>query len=410
VPRISPFVGLLFDPSVVGSHEAVTTPPYDVIPDDDRRRYLDASPYNVIRLDLGSGEPDDVADDRYRGASNDLRSWIDAGALRPTPEPAYFPYEMRGSWHGRPIAVRGVICAVDLEALGGSIVPHERTMEGPIEDRLRLLREVRANLSSIYAVFRGPNPLLGALVDEATAGAPEASMTDESGVEHRLWVARPDPALPRALEADSLMIADGHHRYATALRYRDEMHAEHGPGPWDRVMMLVVDASAEEPPVLPFHRIQVSGPVQAAGHRVRDLAEVLEAVSDEQVRYGMAAVEDGVLVYRIADLSGEPPAVGPLHDQVLRGLDDELRFTPDAVVAEAAVRNGDAVAAYFLAPTEAGRIRAVVDRGDRLPQKSTFFWPKPRTGLVIRPLDPPRVPDVPTSGRDRSRASSTPTQ
>ena len=385
---VSPFVGLLFDGSIVGSHDLVTTPPYDVISDDEQRHYLDASPYNVIRLVLG---PDDTGDggagDKYRRAAFELQAWRSDGVLVPTERASFYPYEMRFSLHGRRRAIRGLVCAVELEDWGGSIVPHERTMPGPIEDRLRLMRAVRTNLSSIHAVFQGPSEPFAAFLDDAMTHGPAATTSDEAGVEHTLWVTEPNPQVATWLAPESLMIADGHHRYSMALRYRDEMRAEHGPGPWDRVMMFIADAAVQEPPVLPFHRIQTGGPHQPSGTRVRDLAEVLETVSDEKLVYGSAALEDGLLVHRIAEVPGTPPTVCALHERVLGDVDEQLRFTPDAVEAEDAVRNREAVAAFFLPPTDAARIRDVIDRGERLPRKSTFFWPKPRTGLVIRPLD-----------------------
>ena len=385
---VSPFVGLLFDRSVVGSHDLVTTPPYDVISDDERRHYLDASPFNVIRLVLGGDDADDGGTvDKYRRAASQLETWRERGALVPTERPSFYPYEMRFSLHGRRRAIRGMVCAVELEDRGGSIVPHERTMPGPIEDRLRLMRAVRTNLSSIHAVFRGPSEPFAGFLDDAMARGPAASTTDEAGVEHTLWVSEPNPEVATWLAPESLMIADGHHRYSMALRYRDEMRAEHGPGPWDRVMMFIADAAIQEPPVLPFHRIQTGGPHEATGTRVRDLAEVLETVSDEKLVVGSASLEDGLLVHRIAELPGTPPAVCALHERVLEHVDAQLRFTPDAVEAEDAVRTRKAVAAFFLPPTDAARIRDVIDRGERLPRKSTFFWPKPRTGLVLRPLD-----------------------
>jgi uncharacterized protein (DUF1015 family) len=388
VSRISPFVGLLFDRSRVGSNDIVTAPPYDVVSEAERRHYLDASPYNVIRLDLGQALPgDDRAEDKYRRAASELESWREQGILVPTDGPAYFAIEMRFSLRGNRRSIRGLVCAVELEDWGGSIVPHERTMAGPVQDRLHQLRTTRANLSCIHAVFRGPSDKLAAFLDAGAGRDPDAFTTDEAGVEHRLWVAPPDPDVAAWLEPESLMIADGHHRYTTALRYRDLMRAAHGPGPWDRVMMLVADAAAEEPPVLPFHRIQRTGPVPSAGVRVRDLEEILEIVSDPRRIVGVASIQDGVLTHRVLELSGAAPAVCALHESILDGLDAELRFTPDAFEAEAAVRSGEAVAAYLLPPTDAATIRAVVDRGGRLPQKSTFFWPKPRTGLVIRPLD-----------------------
>jgi uncharacterized protein (DUF1015 family) len=385
---VSPFVGLLFDGSVVGSHDLVTTPPYDVISDDERRHYLDASPYNVIRLVLGRDDAGDGGTvDKYRRAASELETWRERGVLVPTERPSFYPYEMRFSLHGRRRAIRGMVCAVELEDRGGSIVPHERTMPGPIEDRLRLMRAVRTNLSSIHAVFRGPSEPFAGFLDDAMARGPAASTTDEAGVEHTLWVSDPNTEVATWLAPESLMIADGHHRYSMALRYRDEMRVEHGSGPWDRVMMFIADAAIQEPPVLPFHRIQTGGPHEAIGTRVRDLAEVLETVSDEKLVYGSASLEDGLLVHRIAELAGTPPVVCVLHERVLEHVDAQLRFTPDAVEAEDAVRSRKAVAAFFLPPTDAARIRDVIDRGERLPRKSTFFWPKPRTGLVLRPLD-----------------------
>jgi hypothetical protein len=152
-------------------------------------------------------------------------------------------------------------------------------------------------------------------------------------------------------------------------------------------MMLVADAAVEEPPVLPFHRIQGRGAVPSGGVRVRDLEEVLETVDDAKLLVGVTTMQDGVLIHRVLQLPGERPAVRALHEHALVQADGELRFTPDAFEAEAAVRSGAAVAAYLLPPTDAATIRSVVDRGERLPEKSTFFWPKPRTGLVIRPLE-----------------------
>ena len=240
--RISPFVGLSFDRSIVGSHDLVTTPPYDVISDAARRHFLDASPYNVIRLVLGpNGAGDGGADDKYRQAANQLDAWREEGALVPTDAPSFFPYEMRFSLHGRRRTMRGLVCAVELEDWGGSIVPHEQTMPGPIEDRLRLMRAVRTNLSSIHAVFRGPSEPFASFLDRETTTEPAAFTTDEAGVEHRLWVSEPNPEVATWVEPESLMIADGHHRYSMALRYRDEMRVSHGAGPWDRVMMFVAD-------------------------------------------------------------------------------------------------------------------------------------------------------------------------
>ena len=388
VPQISPFVGLLFDVARVGPLEAVTAPPYDTISPADQRRYLDASPYNVIRLELGEEAPgDDEQDNKYRRAAGWIRRWTDEGALVRTPSPSYYPYELTFALHGAQRRVRGLVCAVDVEPWGGRIVPHERTMPGPVDDRLRLIREVRGNLSCIQAVFGGPCEPLVRMLDRASGGRPLAEVVDDEGVRHRLWSTGPDDEVEAWMGDRHLMIADGHHRYATALRYRDEMRVQHGAGPWDRVMMLLVDAS-DDLPVLPFHRVVTRAPAPPQGVRVRGLEEVLAEVDDDELRFGIVARgDDGRMFHSVGQLDGDPPAVLALHAGALHGRDDDLRFTHDAVEAEEAVRRGDAVAAVLLPPTKASRIREVVERGARLPQKSTFFWPKPRTGLVMRPFD-----------------------
>jgi uncharacterized protein (DUF1015 family) len=373
-----------FDGSRVGSFADVTAPPYDVISPQEHARFLAASPFNVIRLDLGHEPGASGGPERYARAATDLAGWRRDGILVATAGERYFPYEMTFSLHGRRRRLRGLVAAVDLEDWGGDIVPHEHTTPAPVEDRLRLMRALQANLSSIYAVFPGPRPELAEWLDEVTGASPEAELTDGDGVEHRMWEARPEPQVESWLEREPLMIADGHHRYATALRYRDERRRSSGPGPWDAATMFLVDGALEEPPVLPFHRIQATGRAPTAGTRVRDLEEVLETVDDRKVVYGSVSHEDGALVHRVAELDGAPPTVCRLHEQRLDER-DALRFTPDAVAAEEAVRSGEAVAAYFLPATDAATIRTVLARGERLPQKSTFFWPKPRTGLVLRP-------------------------
>jgi uncharacterized protein (DUF1015 family) len=425
MPRVSPFTGLVFDESVVGPLGPVTAPPYDSISAEHERRLHSASPHNVVRLILGRDEPgDDNLENKYTRGARLLRAWREQGALRATHRPAWFLYEMRFGFEGRARRIRGVIAEVEIEPLGGAIVPHERTLPGPIEDRMRLLRTVRANLSPVYALYRGPQPAVGAAFDEAASTRDaDIAVSDEQGVEHRLWIvpvagpvgdeeAYPPPSgaegnpprsypsepsglpaadvarssIDRAVAGEHFLIADGHHRYAVAQAFRELMRSEEGPGPWDRMMMLLVDAATEDPPVLPIHRVLLRGDLPAAGQRVRDLAEVLATVDDDALVYGSATREgDGEIVHRVAHLDGAPPTVCALHEQVLG--DAALRFQPDAAAAEEAVRLGEAPAAFFLPPTHVERIRAVIESGGTLPQKSTYFWPKPRTGMVIRPLE-----------------------
>lgn len=392
MPEVRPFTGLVYDPTVAGAVEHVTAPPYDVISPVDQDRYYRESPFNVVRLILGKDEPGDGASaNKYTRASSYLRSWMEQGVLKATSQPSVFPYELDFHLGGGRRRIRGVIVEVALEPWGGSIVPHERTLTGPIEDRLRLLRAVQANLSPVHTVLAGARESmeLSPVLEKATADPPDLEMTDEAGTRHRLWVNDSSPEEITALmnHGSRMMIADGHHRYTVALAYREEMRARVGPGPWDATMMFVVDAIAEDPPVLPIHRAVLQGRLPApAGERVRDLAEVLATLRDEDMTYGLVTREDGDVAHHIALIEGGPPTVCALHDQILDRIDRiELRFLPDAVAAEGLVLSGEASAAYLLPPTTVDRVWEIARQGGKLPQKSTYFWPKPRTGLVIRP-------------------------
>jgi uncharacterized protein (DUF1015 family) len=269
------------------------------------------------------------------------------------------------------------------------VLPHERTMPGPLEDRLHLLRATRTHLSPVYMTFAGPSPDLADLLTRSTETPPEAEMIDDEGVGHRRWSILGDAPIASWLAAEDVLIADGHHRYATALAYRDEMREVEGPGPWDRLLVFLVDASSERLDVRPFHRIQRSGLMPDGGLPVDDLDAVLAALDDDEPLVGLAVGTAEGPAFRTLPLEGEPPAVRALHRDVLDGHvpPDALRFTPDAAEAVAAVGAGTAVGAYLLPPTTPDRIRKVVERGERLPQKSTYFWPKPRTGMTLMPLD-----------------------
>lgn len=389
MPSVSPFRGLLFNPSVVGDVAAATAPPYDAILADELARFQQASPYSITRVDLTEGEGQTTAPDQYTQAGEILRSWIVDHALVPTGGPSLYPYEMRFSYRGAERSIRGVIAEVELRPWGKGVLPHEETMPGTVADRLSLLRATRANLSPIYGLARGPCEPQVELLDRAARRPPDREVEDERGVIHRLWAEREPAGFSDWYEDQDLLIADGHHRYQTALTFAEEARAEHGAGPWDRVMMLLVDADVEDPPILPIHRVVRVDPLpDLDGHLVRDLQEVLATLVDDDLSYGAAYVRDGELFHLVGRVEGQPPTVEALHRNLLDPLEGvrDVRFVPDAVVAEEAVRTGEANLALFLPPARVQRVREVIDRGGRLPQKSTYFWPKPRTGLVIRPL------------------------
>ncbi len=235
----------------------------------------------------------------------------------------------------------------------------------------------------------GPSGPQREVLERAARRPPAREVVDERGVTHRLWIDPETPDLVPWYGRETLLVADGHHRYQTALVHRGQMRASRGPGPWDAVMMLLVDAASEDPPVLPIHRVLEVDPLpDLPGHLVRDLSEVLASLTHDDLRFGAAFRRDGDLCHLVGRLEGRPPTVRALHGRLLDRMEGvrDLRFVPDAAVAEEAVRLGEADLALFLPPTSLSSILEVVERGDRLPQKSTYFWPKPRTGMVIRPL------------------------
>lgn len=399
MPRIEPFTGLLYDTELAGPLDALTAPPYDVISDAERDRLHKASPYNVVRLILsGDHDGNEGSVDKYTQADLLLRGWRSEGVLVPTDEPCVYPYEFEFRVAGRVRRVRGLIAAVELETWGRSIVPHERTLPGPMHDRLALLRRVATNLSPVFTVSPEPVPALEAFLDAAMTGPADKKLVDEAGASHRLWVARDLPREVRqALSDQALMIADGHHRYSVALAFREEMRAKRGPGPWDSMMMLIVDAGTEQPPVLPIHRLlhleQNGGAPSPGRHtsqdRVRDLAELLAGLDDDRTTFGLIRTDDGELVHELGTLRGPPPTVCALQREVLDRFPHlRITYTPDAAEAERAVGAGEGTEAVLLPPTTVERVWRFVNAGRKLPEKSTYFWPKPRTGMVIRPLEP----------------------
>jgi uncharacterized protein (DUF1015 family) len=395
VPRVSPFHALLYDDAVAGPPDQVTAPPYDVISDGDRAAYLALSPYNVVHLDLPQG-PRDGAGDCYTRAAELMARWRGAGVLRESDEPLHLVVELAWAGEDQPAPagrIRGLLTAMDLEPFGHGVLPHEQVMKGPLEDRTRLLRATETSLSPVYGTVEGPHPGLTSMMEEAAASPPWSRVIDQEGVTHSMWpLPDPDGRVAEILAADPFLIADGHHRYTTALSYRDEMRALHGgPGPWDRLLVFLVDAGSQDVPVLPYHRIQLEGDAPVLGEPVAGLREALAAADDDDLTVGIALAGPDGVEYRAAKLDGEPPTVRALHARILdrTAPGDALRFTNDPEAADRAVRDDGAVAAWFLPPTEPDRILKVVRAGERLPRKSTSYWPKPRTGLAFLPVGLP---------------------
>jgi uncharacterized protein (DUF1015 family) len=414
--EIQPISTLRYEPEVAGSLEDVIAPPYDVIDDEQRAELAGRSPYNVVELDLPES---------YEGAARNLDDWRDRGVLVQEGEPAM--WVLRQDYTAPDGSARtrtGFFARVRVEDYGaGRIRPHERTHPGPKEDRLKLTRATRANLSPIFSLFQDASGAARETLSQVTRSEPDARVTDHEGTENSLWrVADPDrvAALQGALADAELLIADGHHRYETARVYADEVGGE---GDHRYVLMLLV--ALEDPGLLifPTHRLltglqndekkQVA--IRDTARRDFDIEELsnvrkLEPPEDTgRVAFGYMdsffkrpfrfTLKD----QRIADeaLAGMPDPYRRLDTAVLEAIflraalgmseDDiahlrDLDYSKNLDDAIARVQSGEADAGFFMRATPVEQVRAVAEAGESMPPKSTYFYPKVPTGLVFNPL------------------------
>jgi uncharacterized protein (DUF1015 family) len=436
VPEIRPFRALRYAPEVVGDLALVVAPPYDVIDAELLRRLLDRHPKNVVRLDLPSVELGDEPDERYRRAARTLAAWRSDGTFHKDPRPGIYVYEQAYGVPGSDLerTQRGFFARLRLEAFGpdSGVLPHERTLEAPREDRYRLLRATGVNTSPVVGLFDDASGSASAILASIATGRPEIDVTDDDGVAHRLWLAPAEgdhaegvAQLLRIAAGGAVTIADGHHRYETALRYRDERRmsrsCEEDPA-FDYLLMLFLETSAEPLTVLPTHRV-VHGLGAAGLATLRDGAPALFDVatasrSSLETAFGGAEIAGGngrfglwtraggwILTARRQAFATGEAAGGPALRELdvtllgtalerLAGIDASAvaggeRITYTKSVAESldwVDRSfADADAAFLLEPTPVRSISAVAREGDVMPQKSTYFYPKALTGLVINP-------------------------
>lgn len=396
MPRFEPFAGVRYA-TPDGRLDDVLAPPYDVITPEERRRLAGRSEHNAVRIELPEEED---GRDRYGVAAALWEAWQAAGVLRTDEEPSFYVYRM--GYHdegGRPRQTTGVVGALTLSPLDeGDVLPHEYTTPKARADRLDLLRACRANLSPIWALSTTEG--LSTLCDPS--GPPDARATDADGVHHRLWrVSAPGTveAITAAVAANPVIIADGHHRYETALAYRDERRAatNDAPGAYDAVLTWVVEASEEQLTVAPTHRL-VSGLPEGFDllAALDAFFEVADAAPADGALPGRMAAGDALAVVTAAGafLLRPKPATEAAAGQALdtSRLDVALGALPahrlvyqhgiDQVLT--AVASGVAQAAFVVRPATIAQIAAVGRGGARMPPKTTFFTPKPRTGLVFR--------------------------
>jgi uncharacterized protein (DUF1015 family) len=385
----------------VGDLGLVLAPPYDVISRPEQEELYGRSPHNVVRLIL----PKDA--DRGAAAGRQLRAWVEERILVSDAEPAIYLYSQRftladGTSHRRD----GVLCRLRLEDFASGVVrPHERTLPGPKADRLAVVRATGANLSPIFGLYSRPGEHVRDLLGAAASGAPSV---DVDGW-HQLWPVTDRRAIARfeeALARETIFIADGHHRYETALAYRDENPATEAAR-W--VLAYLANMEEEGVVILPTHRL-VPRPLRlgadALEARLRETFDVSASPNGKRRDGEIDVVLPGRTLRlaarpaAAARLVGVPPAVATLDVALLHGVilepllgltGEDLEFTHDDLEAIEAVEKGRAHAAFLLNAPTMHDVRDVCLAGETMPQKSTYFYPKLATGLVISLVGPPWV-------------------
>ncbi|MGH2719968.1 MAG: DUF1015 family protein, partial [Actinomycetota bacterium] len=394
---IRPFRAIRFAPGTDLSE--VTAPAYDVVGPREQSELASRHPHNIIGVTLDRDTPgDDASSNKYTRAAARLRDWLAAGVLAEDEKERLWLYRLDYPSHGSTSTTVGVVAAVELSPFGDRIAPHERTMAGPKADRLELMRTTAANLEPLWFVAARPLGGVGALAERLEPRPPAADVTDRQGTRHRLWAIPGDDAgaLVASAAGVPFVIADGHHRYETALAYRDERRAAEGPGPWDFTLGLIVDP-VEHPPVLdPIHRLvdpPDAAPLLAslrAGGELDPFAGGAHELLAEVARRGPGTIgvvsgvpgEEGAWTMTS---SAEPDTV--TLSEILSPSGTPVRYEHDRELFLDAVAAG--ALGFALAPTPLAVVLEHALAGRRMPPKTTLFWPKPRSGLLLRDLGPP---------------------
>jgi uncharacterized protein (DUF1015 family) len=441
---IAPFRGLRYNSDKTGRMDEVVTPPYDVIDENAQTAFLARSPYNMIRLDLSKSSS--VSDDaeRYQRARELLEEWQLKEILIREPQPAIYLYHVDYTHpSGRRLTRKGLVSLVRLAEFSEGIVkPHEKTFRGVVTDRLQLLDSCRTQFSQIFSLYPDEKSDVMNLLEGVCPEEPLYEVTDQDGGSHRLWAVTDRAVLVRVQEllaGKSLYIADGHHRYTTALQMRELMRERHGTlpaeSPYNHTMMYL--CAMEDPglSVLPTHRlVRLPGRLKAAslterlascflidevtgGARENLVAETLFRMEERKegtvfglyhpaedrsfllsLRAGVMAKEFDNRSRALLDLD-----VVVLSDLILGRLLEldhercesekllEYYSDPDealdAAVKEAARRQDSTPVLFLMNPTQVGQVKQVADENLVMPHKSTFFYPKILTGLVMNKLD-----------------------
>ncbi len=409
--EIIPFRGILYNTSKT-SGEDVVAPPYDIITPEYREQLYSKSPYNIVRIDFGKElEGDNESENKYKRAADYFNSWLNNEILVKTKTPGFYAHEIEYEVKGQLKKLRGFFGLVRLEELGkGNIHPHECTHSKPKADRLNLMRACSANISPIFSLYNSPDKKASEVINKIISqNKPYMEAKDPDGAVHRLWVIEDKKdidIIKNDLKDRAVFIADGHHRYETALEFQKEMQSEHRaqntePRPWDYVLMFLANISDEGLTILPAHRLVKNMPGNPLDILSKhfDIAtvpaseDIGESISRYEHAIGFYQHGNGqqyILRYRGSGPDDVHPAlkgldVTILHELIFKKLlkVTDIEYEMDVKETIDRVNKGLYGAAFFLNPTRVEDVERVALSDVRMPPKSTYFYPKLLTGMVI---------------------------
>ena len=433
---ILPFKGLRYNPEKIKDISKVITPPYDVISKKERDDYYQLHPDNIIRLILSKELPgDDQSNNKYTRSAESFETWRKEEILKEEAEPAIYIYAQEFTLSGKKYIRRGFISLVKLEDFQtGEIYPHEHTLAKPKEDRMNLMKACDANLSQVFTFFEDEDATISSFLHKVSEGDPNIDFTDIYGVKNSLWAIK-DKAVIEALITQmkdrALFIADGHHRYETALFYRDLVNGtkkeqnSNGDSPADYIMMMCV--SMEDPGlvILPTHRLARNvkdldpEKIKSSLNEVFDISDmgsdcdadmltqklsedshkhkIAMYIGEDDKKFYILTLRDENLLDQI--LTGEYVEWKSIDTGILHGVifdralgiqakniskSENVKYNQGVEDSVTRVNEGEYQIAFFLNPTKIGQIKEIATKRHKMPPKATYFYPKLMTGMVVR--------------------------
>ncbi len=429
--EIKGFRGILYNKDKIENISDVMAPPYDVIDEAMQDSLYEGNPYNVIRLILGKEyQSDDETCNKYIRASEYFRKWSEENILIQDEEPCIYVYDQEHKVGDKRVTRRGFIALLKIEEFGkGTVFPHEETMSEPKADRLNLIKACKANFSQIFSLYTDGENKISPLLDQISCSSDKIQLVDDDGIVHKLYKSSESCLLEQISKAmidKEVFIADGHHRYETALKYRDEVRRIKGPGPYDYIMMMFVNIEDPGLTVLPFHRLirnvdntkmstfreslKQFFDIQVLNSNIKEALGSMAKEGRKQPTFGMYLPDNSFSLLKLKEtelnldelIPGDSSEVRKkldvtlfhhiIIDRVLgmardvKTNEDIISYTSEELKVVSSVESGEYDIGFLLNPTKISQVKSVARCGEKMPQKSTCFYPKLLTGLVMREI------------------------